>query len=360
MRKILKFVSPYAAVALTVSLITLVLTILADSSYAVADSLNVTVLAAMRMSLAAVTNILPISLFEILVFLIIPIIALAVILTVRRLRRGRHPVAVIVSLAATVTLLLSVYQLTIGIAYDATPVGNRLGITEVEVNEDNLAAVLDRLTDEINSLSESIDYSSGHSDPGYTVDTISAMIAESYEKYADLPGFSPSFSSRAKPMLLSPLMTSLELTGIYFPYTGEANVNNLYPTYDLCYTVAHEMSHQRGIMRENEANFMAFLLCYTSGDPYLRYSAAMNVYSYVAGALNATNRDRFLEIYSRLSDGPRADFSASRAVAEQYENELLAEISERVNDWFLKSNGTPGVVSYGMVVRLAVAYLMAE
>ena len=178
-----------------------------------------------------------------------------------------------------------------------------------------------------------------------------------YEKYADLPGFSPAFSSRAKGMLLSPLMTSLELTGIYFPYTGESNVNTLYPTYDLCYTVAHEMSHQRGIMRENEANFMAFLLCYTSDDPYLKYSAAMNIYSYVAGALNATDRDRFLEIYSRLTDGPRADFSASRAVAEQYENELLAEISERVNDWFLKSNGTPGVVSYGMVVRLAVAYL---
>ena len=357
MRKILKFISPYAAIALTVSLVTLVLTILADSSSAVADSLNTTVLATLRMSLAAITNLLPFSLFEMLIFSLPLIIAIAVILTVRRIRRGRHPLAVIVSLTATVALLLSLYQLTIGIAYDATPVGDRLGITEVEVNEDNLAQALERLTDEINALATSIDYSSGKSDPGYTIDSISAMIAESYEKYADLPGFSPAFSSRAKGMLLSPLMTSLELTGIYFPYTGESNVNTLYPTYDLCYTVAHEMSHQRGIMRENEANFMAFLLCYTSDDPYLKYSAAMNIYSYVAGALNATDRDRFLEIYSRLTDGPRADFAASRAVAEQYENELLAEISERVNDWFLKSNGTPGVVSYGMVVRLAVAYL---
>ena len=357
MRKILKFISPYAAVALTVSLVTLILTVLADGSSAIADSLNVTVLAALRMSLASVTNPLPFSLFEILIFSLPVITTIAVIITVRRIRRGRHPIAVLVSLAATVALLLSLYQLTIGIAYDATSVGDRLGITEVDVTEDNLASTLERLTDEINDLAAYIDYSTGRSDPGYTVDSVSAMIAESYEKFADLPGFSPAFSSRAKPMILSPLMTSLELTGIYFPYTGESNVNTLYPTYDLCYTIAHEMSHQRGIMRENEANFMAFLLCYTSDDPYLRYSAAMNIYSYVANALNATNRDRFLEIYSRLSDGPRADFAATRAVADEYENELLAEISERVNDWFLKSNGTPGVVSYGMVVRLAVAYL---
>ena len=337
--------------------VTVALTAAAESSATVADTLNVTVLAAVRTVLAYITNIFPFSVFEILIILSPAIVLLIIVLSVRAFRRGRA-VRYLVTLTATVAMLFSFYQLTIGISYNTTSVGDRLGIDDVEVDGELLDAVLTGLVSEINELSGTLlKNSDGTTDPGYDLDRISSLVVASYEKYAGESGFAPNVTSRAKPMLFSSVMTMLELTGIYFPYTGEANVNTLHPTYSVAFTAAHELSHQRGVMRENEANFMAFLITYTSDDDYLRYSAAMNMFSYIGSALYKTDPDRYRELYLALPDCSRADFLASRAVSEKYENSFLAELSERVNDWFLKSNGTPGVVSYGMVVKLAASYL---
>ena len=358
MKKLHSIISPYAITALLLTAVTLVLTIVSEVSPTAADYLNSVVCAPVREALASVTNLFPFSLFEILIILSPIILAAAIFFAVRRIRRGSFIVRYLFSLAATLGLLFSAYQLTIGIAYNATPVSDRLGIERAEVNEESLTVALDRIVSEINELSARIEYTAdGHSDPGYTTDDISRLVLDSYEKFSDTDGFSKGFDSRVKPMIFSEIMTSLELTGIYFPFTGEANINDLYPTYDLCFTAAHELSHQRGILRENEANFMAFLLCYTSEDEYLNYSAALSIFSYLGSALYRTSPDKYFEYYNALAGGARADLAASRAVSLQYENSFLAELSDRVNDWFLKSNGTPGIVSYGMVVELAVAYL---
>ena len=81
------------------------------------------------------------------------------------------------------------------------------------------------------------------------------------------------------------------------------------------------------------------------------------IYLFYLGVQLQLFLDKYFEYYNALPDGARADLAASRAVSLQYENSFLAELSDRVNDWFLKSNGTPGIVSYGMVVELAVSYL---
>ena len=50
------------------------------------------------------------------------------------------------------------------------------------------------------------------------------------------------------------------------------------------------MAHQRGIAREDEANFIAFLVCMASDDPYIRYSGYLEVYEYVASSLYSDDR----------------------------------------------------------------------
>ena len=122
------------------------------------------------------------------------------------------------------------------------------------------------------------------------------------------------------------------------------------------FSTAHELSHQRGIMRENEANFMAYLVLSGSSDPYLRYSAALSMYSYVASALYQTSPDKYYEIARGLSSAARGDLATSSAVSEKYGDTFIADISRAINDLYLKSSGTDGVVSYGLVTRLAVAY----
>ena len=117
------------------------------------------------------------------------------------------------------------------------------------------------------------------------------------------------------------------------------------------------MSHQRGVLREDEANFIAYAALSSSDDVYLRYSAALSMTEYIGSALYRTNKDAYYEIMSELDDSVWFDIEASNEITREYSGTILSDISNFFNDLFLKSNGTPGVVSYGMVVRIAVSYI---
>ena len=55
-------------------------------------------------------------------------------------------------------------------------------------------------------------------------------------------------------------MTYTHISGIYTFYTGESNININYPDFVVASSATHEMAHQRGVARENEANFVSFVV----------------------------------------------------------------------------------------------------
>lgn len=334
----------------------MVLLALAKSSYGAADFINGTLSSAYRQAMAAFGNLFPFSLFEIVIALALPLIILLIAISVRCFKTGRGG-KFLLSLLSAVLLVYSGHTLALGMAYHTTPLATRLDIKETEVNEQSLARTLILLREEINSLSEKIEYTdAGASTSGLALNEISEKICASYSELSGEYSFIPDFQSRVKGVHFSEVLSYLSLTGIYTFYTGESNVNTLYPDYDVVFTAAHELAHQRGILRENEANFMAYLACRSSEDDYLRYSAALSMYGYIGSALYRTNRELYGEINAELCDGARADMRASNEVYKEYSGTVFEDISSTVNDLFLKSNGTEGVVSYGMVVKLAVAY----
>jgi hypothetical protein len=116
------------------------------------------------------------------------------------------------------------------------------------------------------------------------------------------------------------------------------------------------MSHQRGIAREDEANFMAFLVTVASDDPYIRYSGYLNAYEYVANALWRADRELYYKAVARLNTEVKDEMAAYSAFYDQYRDSTVSQVSNTINDSYLQSQGTPGTVSYGMVVDLTVAY----
>ena len=75
-----------------------------------------------------------------------------------------------------------------------------------------------------------------------------------------------------KPMFFSRLQSMMGFTGVYFPFTGEANVNVDAPACLVPATIAHEMSHQRMVFSELEANFVGIAAAVSCGDPVFQYS----------------------------------------------------------------------------------------
>ena len=156
--------------------------------------------------------------------------------------------------------------------------------------------------------------------------------------------------------MLSEPWTYTHISGVYTYFTGEANINTNFPDYTIPYTAAHEMAHQRGIAREDEANFIAFLVCISSDDPYIRYSGYLEVYEYVASSLYSADKNYYSAVYSSLKTNVRAEMAAYSAFFDKYRENVVANVSEAVNNSYLQIHGTVGSKSYGLVVDLAVAY----
>lgn len=352
-----KLISSFAVLSVSVFIIIGALYIASDLSPAFADLINGSLSQDFRRLMASFGNIFPFSLFEALIICIPLIIFFVVYTAMKRFSDRNGRIRFVVNLSAFVLLIYSGHILALGIGYKTTPVSEKMELSEVEVTEENLTLILTDLRDELNSLSSVVPRGEdGVFNPEYSYETISGKICASYDKLVTSYGLPKGYNSRAKRVYFGNVMSYLGITGIYTYVTGEANVNSAYPAYVTIFTSAHEMCHQRGILRENEANFIAYLITATSDDANLRYSGALNMYSYFSSALYKTNKDAYYSIASGLSDFVKTDIRAASAVSEKYGDTIIEEISDKINDIYLESSGSEGIVSYSRVVELVIAY----
>ena len=352
-----KIISPFLIFSLVVFLVTRALSFLSGESVYLADYLNSTLCHAFRRIMASFGDLFDFSLVEVIVILLPLIIIFICIYAARTFSRGGSRVRFIGNILAVAMLLLSGHTIALGIAYKTTPVSEKMELSEVEITEERLYELSVMLRDEVNSLASEV----SRDGEGVFVfdlgmDYLSEEICRSYEALSEKYSLPKAYSSRIKGVRNPPLMSYLEITGVYTYFTGEATVNTGFPAYDMVFAAAHEASHQRGILRENEANFMAYLICKDSENTALRYSGALTILEYISSALYKTSPDSYYEVMEELCTEARYDMRASRAVIEKYSDTFIGELSNKFNDFFLKSNGTDGVVTYGRVVHLVVSY----
>ena len=81
------------------------------------------------------------------------------------------------------------------------------------------------------------------------------------------------------------MYTSMGITGVTMPLTGEAAVNPQIPSISLPFTMCHEMAHRMSIATEDDANFAAFLACLANEDKQFQYSAYYMAFRYCYSAL---------------------------------------------------------------------------
>lgn len=357
MQKTKNVLSLFARLSFVAFIFALLLLFAADSSYAAADYINSGICREFRSIMAGFGEIFPFSLFELFVFCLPAIIFLVIYTGIKRFAYGHSRLRFLINLVAFVLLIYSGHTLALGIGYKTTPLADKMQLPDTEVTVDRLSEVMISLRDEVNSLADSVPRDSqGVFEPEYSFTQVSESILSSYSALEEEYGLTRNFKSTAKGVRAGKLMSYLGITGIYTYITGEANVNTAYPAYDRIFTAAHEMSHQRGILRENEANFMAYLLTSTSDDDNLRYSAALSMYGYISSALYRTDSDAYFAISEGLSGLAIKDIRTSNAITKKYADTVIADISEWANDLYLESNGTDGVVSYSQVVELTLAY----
>ena len=312
--------------------------------------------------LATLTGWIPFSLAEFLL-LMVPLIVIAIVVFgLKRYSSSWRDVLIFsLTILSVAAYVFSTFTLGFVPAYRGSRLDKKLGLDKQPVSAEELRDTTYAVLEELTALEKEIGFKSdGFSVMPYSYEELNDKLMDAYDVACEKYDFIPKLHSRVKRIMLSEPMTYTHISGIYTFFTGEANINTNFPDYTLPYTAAHELAHQRGIAREDEANFVAFLVCKESDDVYIRYSAYLNMYEYLRNALYAANTDYYTETYYSVPVNCRKEMTAYSKFFDKYRENVIEEVSETVNDTFLTINGTEGTRSYGMVVDLAVAYYKAQ
>ncbi len=285
----------------------------------------------------------------------------------------RDPFCVFCRFFCLAGVLTFLYTCNCGINYYAMPFSGYAGLETGLYSKEELEGLCEFLVMRVNEeamgasghagslASDGIPASGGESGPGlsgykgsreeWRRESVRAMQALG-RQFPVLGGFYP----RPKEVVISWILSVQQLSGIYSPFTVEANFNGDMPDYNIPHTMCHELSHLKGFMREDEANFIGYLACAGSDSQAFRYSAYLTGWVYAGNALAAVDMDAYIRLSGELCTRAQSDLRWNTVFWNQYEGKV-AEVSNQMNDAYLKANGREdGVKSYGRMVDLMLAY----
>lgn len=301
---------------------------------------------------------LPFSAAELWLYLTAALLAgslLRLVVRLIRKRAGKGEAALYASgvwLFAAVLFLL--YTVNCGMNYHRTSFAESSGIRADSYTLQELTAACETLTENVNTYAPQV----ARDNDGVMElqGDESAMAVRAMEKLGETRGELKGYYPRPKKLIFSEFLSVQSLTGIYAPFTVEANYNGDMTAYNIPFTACHELSHLRGFMQEEEANFIAWLACMGSGEAELCYSGSMLGWINCMNVLYDADREEWSRVRGTLSEEAEADLRANSDFWARWEG-AVSEVQETVNDHYLRANGQEeGIESYDRMADLIVAY----
>lgn len=356
--RFIKKIPLYTKVCFIVFFASLAVHIVSFISPAFSDFFTRYIASLFRTVLATLTGWIPFSIAETVLLLIPVLLVIYFALTHNYFIKRDKPISLLIyGVISALMIMYSIAVMTFLTGYSNSTLDKKLGLDAEPVTSQDLHQTATTVYGELEKLQEQIEFSSdGFSKMPYDISEMSDKLLISYKECSKKYTFLHNIQAKIKPVALSEAMSYTHITGVYTFFTGEANIDAAFPDFTIPYTAAHEFAHQRGIARENEANFVAFLICINSDDPYIQYSGYINMLQYLSNALAKADRETYTAFYKSMNSKTQGEFKAYSAFFSKYRNSAASKVSGAVNDTYLKLQGTEGAVSYGMVVDLAVAY----
>ena len=295
-------------------------------------------------------------------------------------RYGRFSRGLYRFFAWTLLVVCLVMTLNCFILYHASTFSEHyFGEDDNEYGLEELIAVYNMVAEQCNLLADAMErdesgmvlYGGSLGEDGTLLDMedmARELMGKLGEEYPRLDGFYP----RPKALLSSDFMCQQYMQGYYFPFSMEANYNDVMHILNKPATMCHELAHLRGYIYEDEANFIGYLACVQSEDAFFRYAGYLSVLTYL-------NND----LYKAWKE-ERAAFEEAAAVTEPVvvearvwednifvvqkewdringkaliDTEIVVKAADVFIDTNLKVNGVAdGKVSYSHVVRLLLQY----
>ena len=284
---------------------------------------------------------IPISFYEL--FLIVVIVGAITLLVFIIIFLCKHKWKRLLSTALIVALVvfsfLNIYTATASFSYgrDSLPDEVYAEYSGDDLTFEQAVELATNLVDRVNEAYRATQHDAdGNIVYPYSFREMSDRVAKEYERLSS-DYFSP-YTPNAKRIVNKTIMSELHIVGVFFAPFGEANINGYETNLYLPHTMAHEMAHGKGVMREYEADLIANYVLLTSTDPYLSYGAMVKVmYSAISiVGLYPNSRQALSELYAKIDVGIRQEQNNYSRFYGQFT--LLDDIGEFFNDIYLKLN----------------------
>lgn len=264
-----------------------------------------------------------------------------------------------------IVIVFLIQTLNCFILYHATTFEEQYINTNNNYGFDELTDLREHVVKELNSLSTTFERNEkgeiiyDTSEKDLYAECIKSM-RQLGKKYHNLSGYYPN----PKKILLSDFMSQQYLSGIYFPFTLEANYNTSMYITNIPFTICHELAHLKGYIYEDEANFIAFMACIESGNSFLQYSGYLGVLGYISNDFRENadedawnSRTLITEEASYDNIFLTADTWNKLNKTSLFKTKTVQTISNKMMDSSLKLNGIKdGINSYNRVVQLLIYY----
>ncbi len=259
-------------------------------------------------------------------------------------------------------LVLSIYilfNLLWGINYNRVGIAQQLALKiEDTISYDDIKTINYLLVDKLNAtknylLTQQESYPSNKN--------LFKKVEVAYRKAKDSLSILNYTNPSVKPSLWGWLGNYTGFTGYYNPFTGEAQVNTTAPKFLQPFVTCHEIAHQIGYAKENEANSVGYLVALYSNDSLLLYSTYFDLYTYAFRELAIQGSIRkdsaiFTDLKRLLSPAVKEDFKALNEYLHLHRNPIEPLIRKGYGMYLRNNNQPGGIKSYDEVLGFLVGY----
>ena len=259
------------------------------------------------------------------------------------------------SLLILINLLYFVYQVFWGMLYFQTPIIKKLA-SQREPDYGKAKRLALQYLDQCKRTRQEV-----HEDKNgiFIVTDLKAVQKEIFKQQENLPVYisgksAPQINS-FKPSLFKNVMSFTGILGYYNPFTAEAQYNSQLPSTFIPFTSAHESSHQLGFAREQEANFIGYLIGIRTDNKELRYSTEYFTLKSLLNFVVQEDPEFVKYVIRNYSPAMKRDRMYEKMFVRKHQG-LLDDFFGFTNNLFLKSNQQDGSVTYSYFIDLLLNY----
>lgn len=237
------------------------------------------------------------------------------------------------------------FKLLWGLNYSRPSISKQLNISDEKYSVKELVLLGNYFIDTLNKLQPKIT-----KNLSYDIDKLREKAVIDYQSLAQRNPFFNYPQPSVKPVFNSWLISKIGIEGYYNPLSGEANVNMELPPWVLPFVTCHEIAHQLGVAKEDEANLVAYLVGSNSKDVNFQYSVNYNMLRYILLEIRIKSPEDYLAMRNKIDAGVLANFKAENEFWAKYNGDMSKYMGVAFDKFLKLNNQKRGIKSYQNIV----------